>query len=223
MDYPVPNFGRDHDILTTFNSLDVAENLRRHRWNLDPEWKKKPDPPVLYDDNQDLDDDIEMTHEHMEEAEKKLKHKWVYNALQLDTEESNYNAAELQELLRQHHEISPKYNNPIALAKLTSDPIFGSGETPLDEHKFADGKRKIIEYPDPDAQGLDEDIRSTQRNLISSEKYWRHTWKYNTSANMPNFAIPGKPQYDGENRTNVRTFGKWHIPFTTDGRMEVTP
>lgn len=223
MDYFVPHFGRDSDIITTFNSLDVAESIRRHRWDLDPDYKKKPDPPVLYNFKEELDDDIEMTNEHMEEAEKKLKHKWVYNALQLEADEKTYTDNEIKELLRQHHEISPKYNNPIALAHLTSDPIFGSGETPLDEHKYADGMRKIIQYPDPDEQGLDADILGTQKNLLSSEKYWRHTWKYNTSANMPNFAIPGKPQYDGENRTNVRTYGKWHIPFTTDGRMEVTP
>jgi len=30
---------------------------------------------------------------------------------------------------------------------------------------------------------------------------------------MPNFAIPGKPEYDGENRTNVKLNGQWHIPY----------
>lgn len=114
------------------------------------------------------------------------------------------------------------YNNPIALAKLTSDPIFGTGEPP-EEHKFGIGKRIIVQYPDPDEQGLDEDIITTKGNLQSSQKYWKHTWKYNTSSDMPNFAIPGKPQYAGENRTNVKLFGKWHIPFTTDGKPEAKP
>jgi hypothetical protein len=35
---------------------------------------------------------------------------------------------------------------------------------------------------------------------------------------MPNFAIPGKPEYDGENRTSLNTYGKWHIPFYTDDK-----
>jgi len=42
------------------------------------------------------------------------------------------------------------------------------------------------------------------------------------TANMPNFAIPGKPEYDGENRTNLKTFGKWHIPFFTDEKAATT-
>ena len=78
MDYFVPNFGRDSDIITTFNSLEKAEGIRNHKWNLDPDWKKKPEDPVLWDYDQDLDDDIEMTQKHLKEAEAKLKHKWVY-------------------------------------------------------------------------------------------------------------------------------------------------
>ena len=101
MDYFVPNFGRDTDIITTFNSLDKAEELRKHRWNLDPDWKKKPDDPVLWNFDQDLDDDIEMTNEHLAEAEKKLKHKWVYSAAQVD-EDLRYEDDQLKELQRQH-------------------------------------------------------------------------------------------------------------------------
>lgn len=94
----------------------------------------------------------------------------------------SFENSQLDELMRQHSEVdlNPAYTNPIALAKLTSDPIFGSGDIPS-EHKNSDGGRKIVEYPDPDVQGLDEDIKFTQKNLGSSEKYWAHTWKYNTS------------------------------------------
>jgi hypothetical protein len=58
MDYPVPNFGRDHDVLTTFNSLEVAEALRQHKWLYEGQGPKKDDP-VEYNGNPDLDDDIE--------------------------------------------------------------------------------------------------------------------------------------------------------------------
>lgn len=124
---------------------------------------------------------------------------------------------QLKELMRQHDAQKKEinYNNPIALAKLTSDPIFGTIGEP-GEHKHGSGGRKIIAYPDPDEQGLDEDIKTTQQNLQSSQVYWGHTWDYDLSKNMPNFAIPGKPEYDGEKRTNLQTFGKWHIPFYTD-------
>jgi hypothetical protein len=33
MNYPVPNFGRDHDINTTWSSLDWAEGIHNHKFN----------------------------------------------------------------------------------------------------------------------------------------------------------------------------------------------
>jgi hypothetical protein len=65
VDYPVPNFGRDPEILTTFNSLIVAEGIRKHKLQVDGK-KPKPEEPVLYNDNMDLDEDIVMTNNHME-------------------------------------------------------------------------------------------------------------------------------------------------------------
>jgi hypothetical protein len=150
----------------------------------------------------------------MEDAEKKYG-KWDYKALQLDSETQSYEDLELRELQRQHASVDPRYNNPIALAKLTSDPIFGTLE-PLGEHDHNGAYGKVVQYPDPDVQGLDEDIKSTQKNLVSSQKYWKHDWNYNTTADMPNFAIPGKKQYDGENMTKTKTLGPWNIPFPSD-------
>jgi len=208
MDYPVPNFGRDGDVIGTYNSLDVAENMRRHRWNLSAEdLKKKDDDPVKYNGDPNLDDDIIGTQDHLATAEKTLG-KWEWVQLDEDEESPEYNALQLKELMRQHQSskqkwVNPVYNDPIALARMTSDPIFGTLDTPLDEHKFALGGRKIVEYPDPDQDGLDEDIKWTQKNLIDSQDFWGHTWKYNFSANMPNFGIPGKPNYIGEPKTDA--------------------
>jgi hypothetical protein len=81
MDYFVPNFGVDADVLTTFNSLNVAEKIRRHRWNAITK-PPKPEDPVLYNENQDLDDDIALTNSNMAEAEQKFG-TWDYKALQL--------------------------------------------------------------------------------------------------------------------------------------------
>lgn len=36
MDYPVPNFGRDHAINDSEDSLKTAEKMLKHKW----EWKK---------------------------------------------------------------------------------------------------------------------------------------------------------------------------------------
>lgn len=35
---------------------------------------------------------------------------------------------------------------------------------------------------------------------------------------MPNFAIPGKPEYAGENMTKIASKGSWHIPNPSDKR-----
>jgi hypothetical protein len=211
MDYFVPNFGLDENVATTWNSLDVAEAIRQHRWEFHG-YPKKGDPPTEYNGKPDLDDDIEMTQGHMAAAEKKLG-KWTWNALQVDADSDVYENSQIDELMRQHTETNPAYTNPIALAKLTSDPIFGTLE-PVKDHEFGTGGRKIVQYPDPEEQGLDEDILFTKKNIGSSEKYWKHSWNYNLTSKMPNFAIPGKPEYDGENRTSLKSQGSWHIPFT---------
>jgi hypothetical protein len=47
MDYKVPNFGIDQpDVATTFNSLEVAEAMRQHRWNLSAGWGKAGPKPT---------------------------------------------------------------------------------------------------------------------------------------------------------------------------------
>lgn len=79
VDYPVPNFGRDTDVITTFNSLDVAQKIRNHEWNYDG-IKPKPEEPVLYHDGEELDEDINHTHAHMAAAEAKLG-AWDYKAI----------------------------------------------------------------------------------------------------------------------------------------------
>jgi len=200
MDYFVPNFGQDRDVVSTWNSLDVAESIKQHRWEFDASKLPKPEEPVVYKNDEDLDSDIDMTNEHMAEAEKKLG-KWDYKALQ--TEEDIYQDNQLKELQRQHKTVNgplPNYNSPIALAKLTSDPIFGTGDQPEEHDAAGPNGEKIVVYPDPDVQGLDEDIKLTQNNIKSSQDYWKHSWKYNVTGNMPNFAIPGKPEFQVKSR-----------------------
>jgi hypothetical protein len=74
--------------------------MREHRWVFDG-YPKKDDDPTEYNGNPDLDDDIEMTNEHMAAAEKKLG-KWDYKALQLDSESEIFEGQQLDELMRQH-------------------------------------------------------------------------------------------------------------------------
>lgn len=67
MDYPVPNFGIDHDVIHTFNSLEKAEEIRKHKWIVDEDPAKGPDEPA-YNDEPDLDEDMINTHAHAEMA-----------------------------------------------------------------------------------------------------------------------------------------------------------
>lgn len=43
-DYPVPDFGKDHDIISTQNHLKAAEAQHGHTWKPDPEklWENLP-------------------------------------------------------------------------------------------------------------------------------------------------------------------------------------
>ena len=59
MNYPVPNFGKDRDIIDNFDDLKVAEGIVGHNWNF--VFKKSPVNPAkktLYDDKPALDSDI---------------------------------------------------------------------------------------------------------------------------------------------------------------------
>ena len=75
-DYPVPNLGKDHDIIGTFGSLKDAERIRNHKWN----WvlRKEGDPPLnpaertLYNFKPALSDDIITSQNNLENAERDL-------------------------------------------------------------------------------------------------------------------------------------------------------
>lgn len=55
MDYPVANFGVDHDVLTNNNSLEIAEKYHTHKWK----WQDtKPRKIVDYDTSKGLDVDM---------------------------------------------------------------------------------------------------------------------------------------------------------------------
>ena len=59
MDYPVPNFGADPDIVTGFNSIDQAEKIQKHKWNFTfYDTPINPAKKTLYNFNTPLADDI---------------------------------------------------------------------------------------------------------------------------------------------------------------------
>lgn len=72
INYPVPNFGRDHLINQNFDSLDLAEKMVGHKWI----WKKDDkDDPVEYNVNKPMDPDIVDSLSNLKSQEKQYG-KW---------------------------------------------------------------------------------------------------------------------------------------------------
>ena len=79
INYPVPNFGADNDIIDSKASLDLAEKQQGHLLDLpNPKWRKQKVVQWSYDDS--LDDDTISTLKNLDDAEKQLGHKWELEA-----------------------------------------------------------------------------------------------------------------------------------------------
>ena len=78
VNYPVPHFGRDKDINTTWSSLDWAEATLDHKFN--PKSKKdlkKLDHEIDYPvPDFGLDEDVVDTQKNIADQEKEKKHEW---------------------------------------------------------------------------------------------------------------------------------------------------
>ena len=170
MDYFVPNFGpQDHDITTTWNSLDVAEQMRGHKWHLSEDWKKKPEPPTEYNFDPELDEDIVDTNDHMAAAEKSIGKKWTYNAVQIEGENKLYTDEELAELTRQH-------NESLAQVNTESDPVCHPAGCTQYLFPKDTAPSHPMNYPVPNF-GIDQpDVATTFNSLDVAESMYQHRW-----------------------------------------------
>ena len=88
MNYPVPNFGHDPDMVGTMNSLEIAEKMNNHKLIMGtPESKAKwhnVAKDTLYDFAPKLTGDMLTTAKNLQDAQTRLGHKWVIE------EESSY-------------------------------------------------------------------------------------------------------------------------------------
>ena len=75
INYAVPNFGQDHVIRQSFESLDWAQRTRGHRWVINQEDLKKKAPPPAYNFNAPLDPEVVDSLRHLNAMEKKYG-KW---------------------------------------------------------------------------------------------------------------------------------------------------
>ena len=149
INYPVPNFGVDTDIIDNHASLELAESMKSHKLELGTEASKakwhNPAKDVDYNFAPKLDGDIITTNKNLADTEKNLGHHWAL-AVQLDSD-----------------------------VKQKSDPICASSGCPKSEYTEAE-EAKIVQYPDPYAQGLDSDILHTHTHEAAASSRLGHVW-----------------------------------------------
>jgi hypothetical protein len=75
MDYGVPSFGMDRDIMGSLENLKVAEGVVNHKWaGIDKEKYSNPAKKVDYNFAPRLDGDIIDSQAHLASTEKRLDH-----------------------------------------------------------------------------------------------------------------------------------------------------
>jgi hypothetical protein len=81
IDYPVPSFGSDPDIVGTANAISIGEAMHKHKLVMGtPESKAKwhnPAKDTMYNFAPELDEDMKSTTSHLGYAEGQRAHKWV--------------------------------------------------------------------------------------------------------------------------------------------------
>jgi len=71
MDYPVADFGQDHDIKTSLNSEKVASKIVGHDWN----WKEQKARDIVQYETRPLDVDIQSSLGNLK-AQEAINGKW---------------------------------------------------------------------------------------------------------------------------------------------------
>jgi hypothetical protein len=68
----------DHEVINTWDSLNIAETIKKHEWKFNADdYAKKDDPDdAPYDEDPDLDDDVVDTQSHLKDAQENLNHVW---------------------------------------------------------------------------------------------------------------------------------------------------
>lgn len=68
----------DHEVVNTWDSLNIAEAIKKHEWKFDASVyaDKDKEDDVAYDEDPDLDDDVLDTQSHLVDAQKNLNHQW---------------------------------------------------------------------------------------------------------------------------------------------------
>lgn len=177
INYPVPDFGVDPDIIASHASLDLAEQMKSHKLEMGTERSKakwhNPAKDVDYNFAPKLDQDIVTTDKNLLDAERNLNHHWEL-AVQLDSD-----------------------------INMQSDPICSSAGCTQYKHKKK-GLGYKINYPVPNF-GRDHDINDNFDSLKLAENMVGHEFQIGTAASKAKWKNPAKdvdynfdPALDGD-------------------------
>lgn len=184
IDYYVPHFGMDKDIIDTQNSIAKTEFDMAHNWKYPTGNKKYHNKAkdTLYDFNPIIDADIRTTQKNLKDAETNLNHHWVIEDLQTGADVN---------------------------ADAESDPICGSAGCTQYKHKQT-GLGYDINYPVPHF-GEDHDITDTKNSIALSEFNLGHKFSVGSGPSKKKYHNPAKdtmynfaPTIDADIRTTQK-------------------
>ena len=197
INYPVPNNGVDPDMLGTLESEKLASAMVNHNWEFGTEeskakWHNKA-KDTDYNFAPELDHDMVTTEKNLNNAQDKLKHKWVIQDLQTENEinlESDpiCSSAGCDQYKHKKPKLGYPINYPVPnngvdpdmITTLESEKLasamvnhnweFGTEESKAKWHN----KAKDTDYNF--APELDHDMITTEKNLNNAQTTLKHKW-----------------------------------------------
>jgi len=208
INYPVPNFGVDKDILDSHSSLSLSEGALSHKLVMGTDASKAKWHNVAKDTDYNfapkLDGDMITTAKNLGDSETNIGHKWVI-AMQTDAD-----------------------------MNVESDPICSSAGCTQYKHKKA-ARGYDINYPVPNF-GVDKDILDNHASLALSEGALSHKLVMGTDASKAKWHNVAKdtdynfaPKLDGDMISTAKNLGdsetnlghKWVIAMQTNSDVNL--
>lgn len=174
MDYPVPSFGKDPDMVGTLNSLSISEKMNNHKLAMGtPESKAKwhnVAKDTLYNYHPALDKDVISTNKHISEAEDRLGMTMVQlrdDPICSSAGCTQYDHPKKKEAYKMNYFVPnfgvdqeiKDYDNSLAIAESQTG------------HKF--NPKKLEDVPKKDYKvpnfGVDQDIIDATENISNAE------------------------------------------------------
>ena len=164
VNYAVPNFGEDQDIVASKEHTAAAEKALGHEWTGATFKKPKGHPVDYFVPNFGVDHDIQQTHDNLSEAESQIGHHW---------EHASFKAPK-------SHPVDYFVPNFGQDKDVESTLDSASGAEKSLNHKWVNAAAKPPAPPPRDYFvpnfGVDQDIKTSLKNTEESEKALGHTF-----------------------------------------------